>query len=62
MLTVSNLRSNDHGEDVVALVLWWMQVRRDKIEEATKKRGLKRQERSICLGQREKDKGGGYGG
>ncbi|RXH97089.1 hypothetical protein DVH24_035757 [Malus domestica] len=42
--------------------LWWMQVRRDKIEEATKKTTLKRQERSICLGRREKDRGGGYGG
>ncbi|KAB2628927.1 hypothetical protein D8674_033722 [Pyrus ussuriensis x Pyrus communis] len=42
--------------------LWWMQVRRDKIEEATEKRGMKRSERSICLGRREKDRGGGYGG
>ncbi|RXH79486.1 hypothetical protein DVH24_040633 [Malus domestica] len=35
---------------------------RDKIEEATKKRGLKRRERSICLGRKENDRGGGYGG
>ncbi|KAM2074656.1 hypothetical protein ACFX1T_037635 [Malus domestica] len=46
MLAVSNLRSNNRREDVVAMV------------DTT----LKRQERSICLGRREKDRGGGYGG
>ncbi|CAN6555741.1 unnamed protein product [Malus baccata var. baccata] len=41
MLAVSNLRSNDHMEDVIR---------------------LKRRERSNCLGWRQKDRGGGYGG